>query len=86
MHFIQKIWQVFDDLEAFWCVIGFARSLPYLFEMKDVMTGSISWSQKKLMLALSTIIETRYKDLYKAMMRHGLPIEYYLGDKLTSLA
>lgn len=85
MHFIQKIWQVFDDLEAFWCVIGFARSLPYLFEMKDVMTGSLSWSQKKLMLALSTIIETRYKDLHKAIMRHGLPIEYYLGNKLTSL-
>lgn len=85
MNFIQKIWQVFDEFEAFWSVIGFAKSLPYIFEMNDVMTGSISWSQKKLMIALTTIIETRYKDLYKSLMRFGLPIEYYLADKLTSL-
>ena len=85
MFFIQKIWQVFDEFEAFWSVIGFAKSLPYVFEIGDVMTGSLSWSQKKLMIALTTIVETRYKDLYKALMRFGLPIEYYLGDKLTSM-
>ncbi len=85
MHIIQKTWQTFEEIEAFWCVVGLAKSLPYIFGMKDVMTESLSWSQKMVLLAISTVIEIRYKDLYKAIMRHGLPIEYYLSDKLTTM-
>lgn len=85
MHLIQKIWQVFEQADAFWCVVGFAKALPYIFQNQDVTTGSISWSEKLLLLAISTVIEIKYPELFKAIMRHGLPIEYYLGDKMFTL-
>ena len=85
LHIIQKILQIFEESETFWCIIGFAKSLPYFFEVKDVMKGSIALGHKKLMIMLSTLVECRYKDLYNAIMKYGLPIEYYLSDKLSTM-
>lgn len=85
LHILQKISRVYDESETFWCIIGFARSLPYFFEVQDVMKGSLAWSHKKLMLMISTIVEVRFKEIYKAILRYELPIEYYLADKLSNL-
>ena len=37
------------------------------------------------MLMISTIVECRYKDIYNAIIRYDLPIEYYLSDKLSTM-
>ncbi len=85
MHLTQKVWQLFPETEAFWCVVGFARALPYVFQSRDVMTGQLSWSHKLMLLAISTVIEKQYPDMYRAVLRHGLPIEYYVSDKLFTM-
>ena len=85
MHLIQKVWQLFPEVEAFWCIVGFAKALPYIFETRDIMVGKLSWSHKLLVLAISTVIEKQYPEIYKAVLRHGLPIEYYISDKLFTM-
>ena len=85
MHFIHKIWQVLGSVETFWCLIGFVRAMPFLFEIKNTMNGIVSRNQKKLMMALKLIIETRFNDIYKSILQHGLPIEHYLGYKLLTI-
>lgn len=85
MHFIHKIWQVFGSIDTFWCIIGFVRSMPFLFEVKDVNNGFVSRNQKKLLMTLKIIVETRFNEIYKAIMQHGLPIEHYLGYKLLTI-
>eukprot|EP01022_Parablepharisma_sp_SALTPOND_P016775 TRINITY_DN253_c0_g1_i1.p1 TRINITY_DN253_c0_g1~~TRINITY_DN253_c0_g1_i1.p1 ORF type:complete len:1266 (+),score=158.97 TRINITY_DN253_c0_g1_i1:6145-9942(+) len=85
LHLIQKIWQIFVEVDVFWCIIGFAKTLPYLFQTQDVMTGGLSWSHKLLLLAISTVIEIKYPTIYKAILRHGLPVEYYISDKLFTM-
>ena len=85
LHILQKISRVYEESETFWCIIGFAKSLPYFFQVQDVMKGSVAWSHKKLMLMISTIVEVRFKDIYKAITRYELPIEYYLSDKLSNM-
>ena len=85
MHLIQKIWQVFEEHEAFWCLIGFSKVLPYIFEVQPVMTGKVAWGQKMIMLVINTIMDIKYKALYKAILAHGLPLEYYLSDKISNL-
>ena len=85
MRLVQKVWQLFPEAEAFWCVVGFAKALPYLFESRDVMAGKLSWSHKLLLLAMSTIIEKQYPEIHRALLRHGLPVEHYVSDKLFSL-
>jgi len=85
LHLIQKVWQIFTEIEAFWCIIGFAKTLPYIFQTHDVMTGGLTWNHKMLLLAITTIIEIKYPAIQKAILRHGLPIEYYISDKLFNL-
>lgn len=85
LYLIQKVSQVFDEIEAFWCVVGFANALPYLFKSQKVMTANIAWNHKLLLLAISTIMEVKYPKIYEAIARHGLPIEYYISDKMLSM-
>ena len=85
LHLIQKVYQMFEEVEAFWCIIGFAKSMPYIFQSQDIMTGKLSQNQKLILLAISTILEIKYKDLYKSILRYGLPIEYYLSDHVFNM-
>ena len=77
--------QISPEAEAFSYIIGFARSLPYFFEVNNTAKGALSCGHKKLMIIISSLIELRYNDLYKAILRHNLPIEYYIADKLSTL-
>ena len=40
--FSKKFTRFIEESETFWCIIGFAKSLPYFFEVKDVMKGVIA--------------------------------------------
>jgi hypothetical protein len=86
---IRNVWQAFDEaeveLETFWCIIEFAIALPYLFKSQNVTTGKLSWNHKLLLLAITTIMEVKYPKLYNAILRHGLPIEYYISDKMFTM-
>ena len=89
LYFIRKVWQAFEEaeveVETFWCIIGFAQALPYLFRSQDVMIGKLSWNHKLLLLAITTIMEVKFPNIYNAILRHGLPIEYYISDKLFTM-
>jgi len=85
LYLIQKVSQVFDEVEIFWCVVGFANALPYLFKSQEVMTAGLTWNHKLLLLAITTIMEKKYPKIYEAIIKHGLPIEYYISDKVFTI-
>ena len=85
LHFIHKILQVFPESEAFCSLLGFSTSMPLVFNVDSVMTGKVIWGQKFIIHAIRIILEKRYKKLFNSIMSHGLPLEYYIADKISTL-
>lgn len=82
---IQKLRQVFDEVQTFWCIIHFALILPCLFKSQSVMTGSIFRNHMLLLMIISEIMEKEHPKIHRAIVRHGLPTECYIADKLLTL-